>query len=46
MNGFLENQISITIEAVGWRRTDVNPIYEILAMPQVKAFLDSVEYYG
>ena len=42
---YLENRVSVEIEAQGWRRNKTNPIYEILGMPPVKSFLDSVEYY-
>lgn len=46
MNNNLENRITVTIEATGWRRTDVNPVYEILEVPPVKEFLESIEYFG
>lgn len=46
MNNNLENRVSVTVEATNWRRTEVNPVYEVLKVPPVKEFLESIEYFG
>ena len=45
MNDFWENQVSVTITASKWRLRDVNPIYKVMEIPQIKCFLDSIEYF-
>ena len=44
-NDYMENQISVEVEAQGWRSRDINPIYTVLGLPSIKTFFDSLEYY-
>ncbi len=46
LNDNLENQVSVMISAAKWRLNELNPIYSILGVPQVKFFLDNLEYFG
>lgn len=44
-NGLLETKVSVEIRANSWRRIFSNPIYQVLGFPEIKTFLDSIEYY-
>ena len=45
-NTNLENQVTVTVELLRWRRTRTGNIYEVMDLPQVKNFFESIAYHG
>lgn len=45
-NKYLENQVTVAVELLGWRRVIGNNIFEVMQLPQVKNFFESIAYHG
>ena len=45
-NTNLENQVTVTVELLRWRRTRTGNIYEVMDLPQVKNFFESTSRMG